>query len=256
MLMPVTEPEVELPALSETLALVAPSLSPSPVMLLLAGQAPARPESESLQVQAMATSPLYQPSSLGFVVAAPVTTGAVLSMLMSPTVALASLSATSTALPITDCLAPSVVTVWFGPQLLMPEAKPGLSLVTPCFGSSQAKLTVTSVLFHPDAGWEGVRLPVMVGTAVSILTVSEPLPPFPRRSVAPEFLVAPLVGVVTLSVQGFGLCPLPAPSHLRTKPTPASAPSQVMSTALLFQPAPLAAGESDAETLGPALSRT
>src|SRR3954451_12618090 len=84
-LMPPTEPVPLLPALSRMSA-EAPSLLPSPVMVLLAGWVPgSMPDSPSSPVHAMETSPLYQPA-VASVVGAPIRVGAVLSMLMSPTV--------------------------------------------------------------------------------------------------------------------------------------------------------------------------
>src|SRR2546421_8234024 len=75
---------VRLPALSLT-EVVAETLSPSPLITLLAGQPPSIPERVSSQVHWIITSPLYQPASLGLVVGAPLNVGLVLSMLMPPT---------------------------------------------------------------------------------------------------------------------------------------------------------------------------
>ena len=58
------------------------------------------PESSSTTVHFTATLVLYQPAALGSVVGAPVTTGAVLSMLILSTVTLAVLPATSTTVPV------------------------------------------------------------------------------------------------------------------------------------------------------------
>src|SRR3954470_6602099 len=85
----------------------ADSALPSPVITESAGQAPRRPDSGSLHDQWIVTSPLYQPSVVGAVVAAPVMVGAVLSMLIPDTVALSLLPAVSVALPVTDCASPS-----------------------------------------------------------------------------------------------------------------------------------------------------
>src|SRR6476619_1113272 len=73
-------PIVVLPARSLTAA-VAVSPVPLPVITESAGQA-AMPESASLHVQWIVTSPLYQSLPLGLVVGAPVIVGAVSSTLM------------------------------------------------------------------------------------------------------------------------------------------------------------------------------
>src|SRR6478735_9575028 len=163
---------VELPALSVTLA-PAVSAEPSPVMVLLAGTAPARPESASDAVHATVTSLLYQPFALGAVVGVPESVGAALSMLMPLTVVLVELSALSTAVPVTDWFAPLVETTTGETGcVLMPE-RPSLAV----------KVTVTSVLFQPLALAVGVRDPVIVGVLLSSLTVADPVPEFPRLSV-------------------------------------------------------------------------
>jgi len=92
---------VELPALSLIEAL-AERLSPSPVMVLAAGQPPARPDGASEQVQSTVTSPAYQPPALALVVGAPLRAGATLSMLTGSTVSLEVLSALSVAVPARD----------------------------------------------------------------------------------------------------------------------------------------------------------
>src|SRR2546421_3065969 len=84
-----------LSARSETDA-EADSADPSPLITLLAGHEPAIPESASLHVQWIVTSPAYQPFPFGAVVGAPLIVGAVLSMLSGPTVVLALLPAAST----------------------------------------------------------------------------------------------------------------------------------------------------------------
>ena len=59
-LMPLTVALAVLPALSPTDWLALP-LSPSPLIVLLAGQAPSMPESASPHVHLIVTAPLYQP---------------------------------------------------------------------------------------------------------------------------------------------------------------------------------------------------
>src|SRR3982751_5415953 len=63
-LMPLTVAPVVLPALSVTEA-PAERLLPSPVSVLSAGAAPARPDRASAAVQRTVTSPLYQPLPFG-----------------------------------------------------------------------------------------------------------------------------------------------------------------------------------------------
>src|SRR5947207_59984 len=87
--------------------------------------------------------------------------GAVLSMLMPLTVALALLPAMSVAVPVTLCPAPSAVSVTGGVSEAMPEV-----------GSAAVKVTVTSVLFQPKAFAAGDREPVIIGGVSSTLTVS------------------------------------------------------------------------------------
>jgi hypothetical protein len=106
------------------------------------------------------TSWLYQPFC-----AVPVTddvmVGLVVSML---TVAgsEASLPALSVTVPVTAWFAPSVPTVWFGPQLATPE--PPLS--------PQVKVTVTAPLFQPLTFAAGDCAWVIVGGVLSMLTVT------------------------------------------------------------------------------------
>src|SRR5206468_4054441 len=97
---------VGLPALSLSDALAERS-APSPVIVLAAGQSPARPDSSSEQVQATVTSSAYQPSPFGAVVAAPSSEGAVLSMLIPASPPLAALPAASVAEALTCWAAPS-----------------------------------------------------------------------------------------------------------------------------------------------------
>src|SRR6478736_1879070 len=178
--MPLTVAALVLPARSETEA-AADRSSPSPVIVLSAGAAPSRPERASAADHFTVTSPVYQPSPFGAVVAAPLRVGSVLStstpvmvngslslsaasvavpsdlnqplplgsadrlpvtvgfVLSTLTVASseAALPALSVAVPVTFCAAPSPL-VTGSVQLAMPEP-----------ASTQVKVTVTSVLFHP-----------------------------------------------------------------------------------------------------------
>src|SRR5919198_6174416 len=97
------------------------------------------PDSASVAVQRIVTLLRYQPLSPSVPLAiAPLSEGAVLSMLIGLTVVDAVLSALSTAVAPTDWLAPSVETTFVPPpvQLLMPES-----------ASAHVRLTVTSPLF-------------------------------------------------------------------------------------------------------------
>src|SRR5258708_38684044 len=85
-------------------------------------------------------------------------TGLVLSML-TRTVSGVLLPALSTPTPVTVSPRPSVVSVTGGEQLL-----------TPLPASSQAKATVTLVLFQPAAFDGGGRVALMVGASVSVVT--------------------------------------------------------------------------------------
>ncbi|MBT2498202.1 hypothetical protein J7E25_03765 [Agromyces sp. ISL-38] len=229
---------VVFPALSAIEALVVSAL-PSPVIRPLAGCVDGSiPDSASTPDHPIATSPLYQPFPLADVVGVPVRVGAVLSMLMPETPALAELSALSTAVPATDWFAPSVESTTVPPpvQDLMPES-----------ASAQMSETVTLELFQPAAFAAGAALPVMVGFALSSLTTAAPVPLLPSLSVAVAFFVTPevLVFAFTLSEAGVGPEPIPEP---------ASVADQARPTLALFQPAAFAAGDRAAVTTGPVLS--
>src|SRR5438067_3891740 len=211
---------VVLPALSLTDALAVRPL-PSPVIVLLGGQAPrgmlARP---SLQLQAMLTSALYQPLALAAAVGAPLSEGGVLSMLMPLTLALAELPAASVAVPLDVWLAPST-SVCAGGQLATPER-----------ASLQLKLTVTSVLFQPLALAASERSAVMVGAVLSMLTVAGSVTLLRALSVA-----VPVTGwSVPSAVTVCGAVQLAIPETV-------SAQTKVTVTFVLFQPAALAAGD-------------
>jgi hypothetical protein len=227
---------VALPALSLTDADAA-SAAPSLVIVLFAGQAPLMPESASEHVQAIVTSPLYQPAALGAAVGAPDRLGGTLSTLIPLTVVVALLLALSTAVPVTDWFAALVESVVEPVQLLMPEIV-----------SEHVKATVTSELFQPNAFAAGLRLPVIVGVILSSFTVTEPVPALPRRSVAEDVFVTPVVFDDCESPAGVGPLATPEP--------PPSFADHVIATLLLFHPAAFGAGESAAVTAGPVLSRT
>ncbi len=157
-------------------------------------------------------------------------------MLMLLTVAAAELSALSRAVPVTDWLAPLDDSVVAPGQLLIPDR-----------ASEQVNDAVTSVLLHPSALAAGLREPLIVGTVLSSLTVTEPLPALPSRSVAVEACVVPVTGVLLFCESVAGVGPPPTPD-------PASLAAQAIPTLPLFQPAAFGAGDSAAVTTGPVLS--
>src|SRR6266498_3067131 len=111
MLMPPTVvPALSLPALSVALSLVTLWFAPSPATTLVDGQA-ATPDRLSVHVKSTLTWPRYQPSPLGRVVGAPVTTGAVRSILTPFTEAVALLPALSEMLASAPRLSPSPLMV-------------------------------------------------------------------------------------------------------------------------------------------------
>src|SRR6266542_6036556 len=122
-------------------------------------------EPVSAQVKETATSVLFQPSAFASGSRLPLITGAVLSMLMPPTVAgEAALPALSTQLPllVTDWPAPSPLTVAPATaSVAMPDCTEPVS--------AQLKETVTSLLFQPWALASGSRLPLIVGAVLSML---------------------------------------------------------------------------------------
>src|SRR4051794_14443818 len=171
--MPVTLAVVELPALSLTVA-SAPRSAPSPVTVLFAGQPPSIPERSSEQVQCTVTSPLYQPVPFGPVVAAPVSTGAVLSTLMPVTVYEAVLPAASETSPEADWSVPSPRVTGlahdFTPERLA--------------WSSQVKVTVTSPLYQSLRLAARSADPLIVGSLLSMLTVAGSVAELPALSSA------------------------------------------------------------------------
>src|SRR5207247_1534292 len=181
------------------------------------------PDRLSAHEKLTSTSALYQPSALAARSAAALMVGGVLSML---TVAgsLAELPALSSAVPATDCSAPSVVTD-FG---LVQEATPE----TP---SAHVNVMVTSVLFQPTVLAAGDWLCVIVGGVLSILTwtvlAASVLPALSTlqncRLCTPSALIATLVPA----------CWAPASNLKKVFATPESPSlaSRVTVTSLLFQ---------------------
>src|SRR4051794_9621908 len=147
---------VELPALSATFA-VTVRFEPSLLMVLFGGHAlVVKPDSASVHVHLIETSDLYQSFAFAEVVGAPVSVGAVRSMLMGLTVVDVVLPAASMAVPATDWFAPSAETVALGPHDVT------------AFKSEHVKLTATwAVLFQPFAFATGTRLALMTGAMLS-----------------------------------------------------------------------------------------
>src|SRR4030095_13286792 len=111
------------------------------------------------------TSLLFQPLALASGLRLPLITGAVLSMLMPPTVAAkAALPALSTQSPlfVTDWPAPSSLTV---APATVSCALPDAATPEP----AHVKETVTSLLFQPLALASGLRLPLITGAVLSML---------------------------------------------------------------------------------------
>src|SRR5919201_5532113 len=109
-----------------------------------------------------------------------VITGFSASMLMPLTVVLAELPAASTAVPVTDWLAPFVVSPWSAGQVAIPESE-----------SPQVKCTVTGPLYQPFAFAAVVGAPLVVGAGFSSLTVTASVPRLPARAVAWAFTTWP-----------------------------------------------------------------
>jgi hypothetical protein len=128
------------------------------------------PDKESAQLKLMVTGALFQPALLADGAKLVAIVGAVLSRLIVTEVE-AALPALSVAVPLTTCFAPSVLIVTGAGHTAMPEVL-----------SEQAKVTVTSVLFHPKLSGAGLAETEMTGGSVSvpmIETVIElPLAPF------------------------------------------------------------------------------
>ena len=210
--------------------------APSPLIVVSTGTvAGSTPDSPSVAVQWIMTSPRYQPAAFGAVVGVPASVGAVLSMLIPETVVDALLSAVSVAVPDAVWLAPSEDFVT-GP----------VHDFTPDVPSVQLNVTTTLPLFHPFAFAAGVREPAIDGADLSTFTVTLPVALLPTRSLAVAVLVTPPVSVVTESVAGVG-----APAT----PDPASVADHVIVTLLLFHPAAFGAGLLLPVTTGGVLSR-
>src|SRR5450830_797663 len=187
----------------------------------------------SVQFHVRMTLVLFHPAPLAAGVApAKAIPGAVLSMLMPPWVLLAVLPARSAHVPEADRSAPSVLRVWLTVGSTTPEPT----------GSVQLHVRMTLVLFHPASLAAGVApAKAIPGAVLSML-----MPPWvlmadvlPARSAhVPEAdRSAPSVLRVWLTVGS------------TTPEPPGSVQSHVTVTAVLFHPAPLAAGVALAKAM-------
>src|SRR6266850_7223981 len=149
-------------------------ICPAPSVLTVTGSGQrAMPLVASVHVNVTVTFPLLHPAAFAAGLTATSTTGGVLSML-SVTEAVDWLPATSTAVPLTTCPAPSVVTVTGSAQraILLPP-------------SVHMKLTRTSVLFQPAAFGGGLTTALTAGRLLSMLSVTDTLDWFPAMSRCP-----------------------------------------------------------------------
>ena len=159
--------EPELPATSIAVP-VAVCPAPSEVKVCFAGQL-ATPDSRSTQLKVTVTSWFVQvPAVYGFpsaVVALAVIVGGVVSIFTGPNVVERALPATSSALPVAVCPAPSEVKVCFAGQLATPDSR-----------STQLKVTVTSWFVQVPAVYgfpSAVTADVLiVGAVLSSLTAT------------------------------------------------------------------------------------
>jgi hypothetical protein len=165
-----TEVEAELPALSTAVPMTdwfAPS-----VESVVEVEQDWMPESASMQVYVTVTFSLFQPLALAAGAVTATIVGLVLSTL-TLAVAVAAFPATSTAVPKTSWLAPSVETMTDAGQVVTPESP-----------SEQWNVTVTSPLFQPLAFAARLTLAVMDGVVVSVLSVADVVAVLPAAATA------------------------------------------------------------------------
>src|SRR3954452_5928192 len=219
---------VVFPALSETDA-EAVWPSPSVDRTESTGLSPEGRDRGSSADQVCVTSVLYQPFLFGLVVAAALRFGAVLSMLMPLTAALALLPALSTAVP---------STVWLAPW---PRCWGPVTVSMPDRSSVPLKDTVTSSEYQPAALAARSGAPVMAGAVLSMLTVAVPLTLLPALSVAVPVTFWALPSVVTVwgSVQSFRPDRFAWSTH-----------EKLTATSVLFQPLAFWSGDWLGVTLG------
>jgi hypothetical protein len=119
------------------------------------------PESRSAaEMVATVTNLWFGGQSIQFAAGSPESAGGVLSILIPPIVAEATLPARSWHVP---------VTCWFVPSVVSNVGAGGLPAARPESASAQAKLIVTFVLLQPAGFAEGVREPLIDGGVLSIL---------------------------------------------------------------------------------------
>src|SRR3989442_21364 len=181
----------------------------------------------SVHVKLTRTSVLFHPAAFGGGLPAALTAGGLLSMLSVMDV-LAWFPATSTAVPLTTCPAPSVLTVTGSEQRAIPLPP-----------SVQVKLTRTSVLFQPAAFGCGLTTALTPGRLLSMLSVTDTLAWFPATSTAVPLTTCPAPSVLTVTGSGQRATPLMASVHVK-----------LTLTSVLFQPVALAVGLTDAMIIG------
>ena len=171
----VTDTVAWLPALSTAVPLTTcPALS---VLTVTGSGHRAIPLTASLHVKLTRTSVLFQPAAFGSGLTTVLTLGRLLSML-SVTDALAWFPATSTAVPLTTCPAPSVLTVTGSGHRAIPLR-----------ASVHVKLTCTSALLQPAALGAGLTDALMTGGVSSTPTMRRliPQPGLARNSTVKRF---------------------------------------------------------------------
>src|SRR4051812_11395717 len=219
--MPLRVAPLVFPALSLTDA-PADRSSPSPVTVLFAGAFPSMPDSASLADHVTVTSPLYQPLPFGAVVAAPLSSGSVLSTL-TPVMLNRSLSLSAASVAVPPAL-------WFSPSPTVLAAGQERTPESPSW-SAQVNVAVTSDVNQPFSFARVDSAPVSVGLVLSTFTVVSSVAELPALSVAvPWTLCAAPSPLVTGSVQ-------------LAIPEPLSVQVNVTVTSLSFQLRMLAAGD-------------
>src|SRR5215211_7685618 len=144
-----TSPTVSSPVLPATSVAVPVTDWSSPSLSVFGAEKVSTPDSSSPARKDTVTSSLYQPAALAGRSAEPLTVAG----------SVAVLPASSVAVPVTTCAAPSSATTLSGVHVAMPDRT-----------SSHSNDTVTSDLFQPAAFAAGVSACEMVGEVPSILT--------------------------------------------------------------------------------------
>src|SRR6266404_3953174 len=225
----VTDTLAWFPAMSTAVPL---TTCPAPSVLTVTGSGQrAIPLTTSVHVKLTRTSVLFQPAAFGGGLTTALTAGRLLSML-SVTDTLAWFPAMSTAVPLTTCPAPSVLTVTGSGQRAIP-------LTT----SVHVKLTRTSVLFQPAAFGGGLTTALTAGRLLSMLSVTDTLAWFPAMSTAVPLTTCPAPSVLTVTGSGQRAIPLPPSVHVK-----------LTRASVLFQPAAFGGGLTTALTAGRLLS--